>query len=336
VDPINARLVRIGDQSTPMERLAQADAEFDPQASGLPAKAAPASTQPDASASAGPGEPSSPQPATAAPSAPASTQPDAPASAGPGEPSSPQPAAPSFGRQPPPPPPPLDEWPRGRRLTFHAGGGYLRTVEEGSCGGPSTIYVNVPFTAGLSIGREAAPSDELRESWQVGVGVLGERWSRATEGKPERDVEGLDLLGTFGGIYHWDWRWIGLGVGGMAGFGRANAPDRFPIAIGDVGFAVPGAYFRVGPPVFAYESGLGNVDLYWPGVFGGFRTIFNAGHALRFGWHLPRWSRPLATSMFYLDLRLRVAAAHGLILRVDVPAKSFNAVHGIAGWAVDF
>jgi prolipoprotein diacylglyceryltransferase len=297
VDEDGERLVRIGDQSTPPEEMERV---------GAP-DLVPADEEPAPGTK--PAEPWRPHPTLPAKPVPV-----------------PEPA----------PAPATDEEPsRGLRFSFHGGGGYLQHSHS-SCSGPTHIYSHASFVAGASIGQEEQPSEEFGESWRVTAGVLGDRWEhRVEDGSYTKTNEsGLDLMGFVGGMYHWDWEWVGLGLGGMFGAGRAEGPDPYFIPLGSWGFAMPGAYLRIGPPVFAYETGTQSLDRIWPGTFGGFRTIIE-GHELRFGVEIPRLAYPMGNMTFYLDGRLRLTKLLGLQLHLGIPVTG-HAATGAMGWSFTF
>lgn len=127
-------------------------------------------------------------------------------------------------------------------------------------------------------------------------------------------------LVAVGGMYHLDWRWVGIGFGGRLGLGSMHAHDRVLIPLGHAGFLMPGLYFRLGPPVFGVEIGTGARDQFQPGVFSAVRLTFDRNE-LRVGWLLSR-EAPLANSQYYVDARFRLGDGYRLLLRVDIPASA--------------
>jgi hypothetical protein len=149
---------------------------------------------------------------------------------------------------------PADAWPRGRRLTFYAGGGFSERTET-SCGGPTHFYRHRTYLAGLALGREAAPGGAVRrESWQLRLGVYADAWDyKMTDGSGAEKAQ--DVMVTAAGFYQWDWRAVGLGAGAMLGLGSSKTKEPLFIPLGKDGYAVPALYLRLGPPVFAFELG---------------------------------------------------------------------------------
>ena len=225
---------------------------------------------------------------------------------------------------------PPDVCPKGRKFIVYGGGGYLQRVDDG-CNGPAVVYKHVPFAAGVGLGRDAVVSDAPGESWQVRLGILGNRWRQETEDRPRDGRSGVDVMAVVGGMYHWDWLWGGLGVGGIFGAGRSRGPDPYFVHLGQWGFVLPGLYFRVGLPVFGWEVGSGARDQYWPGVFTGFRTTIGS-HQFRLGTQVAR----LGFLEVYGDARLQVCDAFGLVLRLDVPVTADPYPTGSVGLNLGF
>jgi len=232
--------------------------------------------------------------------------------------------------------PPLKPWqrPAGRSLTFFGGGGYLVRKQEPVCSGPTMLYRHVPFYGGVAYGHEGETSDSIRRSWQVRLGVLGNRWRTEADCDPKAEGSGLDLMGTLGGMILWDSGDFAAGLGGLLGLGRVDGPDRLTPAISSLGFFMPGIYFRFGTPAFAYETGTIGREQFWPNTFGGFRWMIGR-QEFGTGLQVSRWSAPLAFLQLYGTAWLHFTDSQSLVLRVDVPVPD-PYVTGSIGWSVRF
>jgi hypothetical protein len=184
----------------------------------------------------------------------------------------------------------------------------------------------------VGLEREAAVSDDLRQSWQVRLGIMGDRWTdTASDGYR---ASGLDLMGTASGMYHFDWKWAGIGLGGMVGVGSMRSPNPLFIPLGTSGFVMPGLYLRLGPYPFGFELGTGARDQFVPGAFFGWRGIIRR-QEFRLGLETTESRRPFIIGMVYGDVRLRLTDGLALRLRLDVPLTG-KTLEGTLAWAVSF
>jgi len=231
---------------------------------------------------------------------------------------------------------PATPWrlPAGNTLTFYGGGGYLVRKEEPVCSGPATLYRHVPLYGGVGFGRAGEVRDRLQRSWQVRLGVVGDRWRTEADCDPGLSRSGLDLMGVVGGMVELDSGDFAAGFGGTLGLGRSRAPDRLSPSLGSLGFVVPGLYLRFGTLALAYETGTISRDQFWPYAFGGFRWSIGR-HDFGTGIEISRWWHPLSFFQVYGSARLRFTDAHALLLRVDVPVAG-PYVTGSLGWSIGF
>lgn len=226
--------------------------------------------------------------------------------------------------------PPVDpvkkSWLEGHTLDLYVGGGSFQR-EQTSCSGPTHIYRHRTFQAGVGIGKESAPAVGPRRSWQLRLGVFGDVWS-------DNPNQGVDFMGTFGGVFQLDWRYVGLGVGATLGLGVAESPDPRNLAIDKVGFLLPGFYLRLGPDAFGLELGTAARNRIATGAFVGLRSAF-WGHEVRLGAETEYWQAPVRSIHVYGDLRLRLNADYALQLHF-AGATNQGGASGTAALSITF